>query len=123
VPKGFFLILRHRPGWADRARQLADHVCRRLAERADLMAFNAAQLATYNRHAGELPFEVIHGTACTISEVDRPGPALTLITEFPDETVHGGPFILAHDTQTATVLAAVEALCLLPPIASIPPSP
>lgn len=123
VPKGFFLILRHLPGWADQAKQLADHVCRRLAERADLMAFNAAQLATYNRHAGELPFEVIHGTACTISEVDRPGPALTLITEFPDETVHGGPFILAHDTQTATVLAAVEALSLLPPTASIPPSP
>lgn len=123
VPKGFFLILRHLPGWADQARQLAEHVCRRLAERADLMAFNAAQRATYNRHAGELPFEVIHGTACTISEVDRPGPALTLITEFPDETVHGDPFILAHDTQTATVLAAVEALNLLPPIASIPPSP
>ncbi|MGJ7578964.1 M14 family zinc carboxypeptidase [Variovorax sp. RHLX14] len=115
VPKGFFLILRHLPGWSGPARQLAEHVCRRLAERADLMAFNAAQLATYNRHAGELPFEVIHGTACTISEVDRPGPALTLITEFPDETVHGDPFILAHDTQTATVLAAVEALSFLPP--------
>lgn len=123
VPKGFFLIVRHRPGWADRARQLVDHVCRRLAERADLMAFNAAQLATYNRHAGGLPFEIIHGTACTISEVDRPGPALTLITEFPDETVQGGLFVLAHDTQTATVLAAVEALGLLPPTASLPPGP
>lgn len=123
VPKGFFLILRHHPGWAGQARQLAEHVCRRLADRADLMAFNAAQLATYNRHAGELPFEVIHGTACTISEVDRSGPALTLITEFPDETVHGDPFILAHDTQTATVLAAVEALSLLTSTASISPSP
>jgi hypothetical protein len=115
VPKGFFLILRHHPGWGTQARQLADHVCRRLAERPDLMAFNAQQLATYNTHAGALPFEVIHGTACTISEVDRPGAALTLITEFPDETIHGDPFILAHDTQTATVLAAVEALGLLSP--------
>ncbi|MDB5879528.1 MAG: peptidase, partial [Variovorax sp.] len=123
VPKGFFLILRHQPGWGDQARQLAEHVCRQLSGRADLMAFNAAQLATYNRHAGELPFEVIHGTACTISEVDRPGPALTLITEFPDETVHGDPFILAHDTQTATVLAAVEALSLLSPTVPIPPTP
>ena len=123
VPKGFFLILRHLPGWGEPARQLAEHVCRQLSERADLMAFNAAQLATYNRHAGELPFEVIHGTACTISEVDRPGPALTLITEFPDETVHGDPFILAHDTQTATVLAAVEALSLLSPTVPIPPTP
>lgn len=123
VPKGFFLILRHHPGWALQARQLAEHVCRRLGERADLMAFNAAQLATYNRHAGELPFEVIHGTACSISEVDRPGPPLTLITEFPDETVYGDAFVLAHDTQTATVLAAVDALSLLPPIQPIPPRP
>ena len=77
------------------------------------MALNAAQPATYNTHAGELPFEVIHGTACSISKVDRPGPALTLITEFPDETIYGDPFILAHDTQTATVLAAVEAMSVI----------
>lgn len=115
VPKGFFLILRHHAGWAIQARQLAEHVCRRLAERADLMAFNAAQLATYNTHAGELPFEVIHGTACAISEANRPGPALTLITEFPDETVYGDAFILAHDSQTAAVLAAVEAMSLISP--------
>ncbi|MEJ8850711.1 M14 family zinc carboxypeptidase [Variovorax rhizosphaerae] len=110
VPKGFFLILRHHAGWAAQARALADHVCRQLAQRPALMAFNAAQRASYNAHAGELPFEVIHGTACMISEVNRPSPALTLITEFPDETIYGEPFILAHDTQTATVLAAVDAL-------------
>lgn len=116
LPKGFFLILRHHAGWGDRARQLADHVCRRLAERESLMAFNAQQLASYNAHAGDLPFELIHGTACMISEVNRPGPPLTLISEFPDETIHGDPFILAHDSQTATVLAAVEALGLISPI-------
>jgi len=116
LPKGFFLILRHHAGWGDRARQLADHVCRRLAERASLMAFNAQQLASYNAHAGDLPFELIRGTACMISEVNRPGPPLTLISEFPDETIHGDPFILAHDSQTATVLAAVEALGLISPI-------
>lgn len=113
LPKGFFLILRHRAGWADRARALAEHVCQRLAERSGLMAFNARQLASYNAHAGDLPFELLHGTACMISEVNRPGPPLTLISEFPDETIHGDPFILAHDTQTATVLAAVEALGLI----------
>ncbi|MEJ8853598.1 peptidase M14 [Variovorax robiniae] len=110
VPKGFFLIVRHHTGWAAQARALTEHVCRELARREDLMAFNAKQRASYNAHAGELPFEVIHGTACMISEVNRPGPALTLITEFPDETIYGEPFILAHDTQTATVLAAVDAL-------------
>lgn len=118
VPKGFFLILRYHAGWGDRARALAEHVCRRLAERPDLMAFNARQLASYNAHASDLPFELLHGTACMISEVNRQGPPLTLISEFPDETIHGDPFILAHDTQTATVLAAVEALGL---ISSRPP--
>lgn len=118
LPKGFFLILRFHAGWGERARTLAEHVCRRLAERPALMAFNARQLASYNAHAGDLPFELLHGTACMISEVNRPGPPLTLISEFPDETIHGDPFILAHDTQTATVLAAVEALGL---ISSRPP--
>ncbi len=115
IPKGFFLIVRHHAGWAKRARQLAEHVCKQLAARPALVEFNKKQLASYNAHAGDLPFEVIHGTACTISEVNRQGPALTLITEFPDETIYGDPFILAHDTQTATVLAAVEALGLISP--------
>ena len=111
VPKGFFLIVRHHTGWAAQARALTEHVCRALARNADLMAFNAAQRATYNAHAGDLPFEIIHGTACMISEVNRPGSAaLTLITEFPDETIHGAPFILAHDCQTAAVLAEVDAM-------------
>ncbi len=111
LPKGFFLIVRHHTGWQAQARELAERVCRTLAGRGELMAFNAAQRASYNAHAGDLPFEVIHGTACTISEVNRPGSAaLTLIPEFPDETIYGDPFIFAHDTQAATVLAAVDAL-------------
>ena len=110
VPKGFFLIVRHHTGWAGPARQLAEYVCRRLAALPVLMAFNKKQLASYNVHAGDLPFNVIHGTVCTINEANGPGAALTLITEFPDETIYGDPFILAHDTQTATVLAAVEAM-------------
>ena len=115
MPKGFFLIVRYHAGWGDRARLLATQVCRHLATLPALMAFNEKQRASYNAHAGELPFEVIHGTACMISEVNRPGAALTLITEFPDETIYGDPFILAHDTQTATVLAAVDAMGLISP--------
>jgi len=110
IPKGFFLIMRYQTGWAEPARQLTEHVCRRLAALPALMAFNKKQLASYNTHAGDPTFEVIHGTACKISEVNSSGAALTLITEFPDETIYGNPFIFAHDTQTATVLAAVEAM-------------
>jgi hypothetical protein len=33
---------------------------------------------------------------------------MTLITEYPDETIYGDAFRLAHSTQMATVLAAAE---------------
>jgi len=110
VPKGFFLIVRHHTGWGEKARRLLEQVCFALCEIPELMAFNESQRAAYRTHAGELGFEIIHGVACTIGEVNRPGTPMTLITEYPDETVYGEPFRLAHDTQTATVLAAVEAL-------------
>ncbi|QHI98365.1 peptidase M14 [Xylophilus rhododendri] len=110
VPKGFFLVVRHHAGWGERARALTEAVCLALTEVPGLPAFNERQRAAYRTHAGELGFEIIHGTACTVSEVNRPGAPITLVTEFPDETVYGEPFRLAHETQTATVLAAVRAL-------------
>ncbi|WPB56440.1 peptidase M14 [Xylophilus sp. GOD-11R] len=109
VPKGFFLIVRHHAGWGERARALARAVCAELARRPALAAFNRQQLAHYRMHAGELPFELIDGIACAIAEVDRPGAPVTLITEFPDETVHGQRFLLAQQTQTAAAWAAVRA--------------
>ncbi|MES2530380.1 MAG: M14 family zinc carboxypeptidase [Pseudomonadota bacterium] len=116
IPKGFFLIVRHHAGWGDRARRLTEHVCLELARSQALMEFNRKQLASYNVHAGDLPFEVIHGTACMISEVDRQDTAaLTLITEFPDETIYGAPFVFAHDAQAAAALAAVDGMRHLSP--------
>jgi len=110
VPKGFFLIVRHHAGWGEKARKLLEQVCSTLGEIPELRAFNERQRAAYRKHAGELGFEIIHGTACSIGEVNRPGAPMTLITEYPDETIYGEPFRQAHDIQTATVLAAVDAL-------------
>lgn len=109
IPKGFFLILRHHPGWQAQGRALLEQVSAALLQVDGLPAYNARQMALYERHAGELPFEVINGTACTVSETTRPGAPVTLITEFPDETVVDEQFRFAHTVQMATVLAAVNA--------------
>ncbi|AVS98789.1 peptidase M14 [Paracidovorax avenae] len=108
IPKGFFLILRYHAGWETRATALLERVAAELGNVPGLVEFNAAQIALYERHAGALPFELIHGTACTRSEVQRGAP-VTLITEFPDETIHGDAFRFAHTVQCATVLAAERA--------------
>jgi hypothetical protein len=109
VPKGFFLVLRHHPGWGAQARALLEQVGSALAEVPGLAEFNARQLALYEKHAGGLPFELVHGMACSVTEVDRPGAPVTLVTEFPDETIHGDAFRFAHTVQMETVLAAVKA--------------
>jgi hypothetical protein len=108
IPKGFFLILRHHTGWAAEGRALVEQVSAALAQVPGLAEFNARQLALYQRHAGRLPFEVLHGTACAVSEVNRPGAPVTLITEFPDETVDGEAFRFAHTVQMEAALAAVR---------------
>lgn len=110
VPKGFFLVARHKPGWAERTRRLIEKVTAELAKVPGLVAFNAAQIRLYEIHAGALQFEVLNGFPITITEVDRHDAPMTLITEYPDETIYGDAFRLAHEAQTQTVLAAYDAL-------------
>ncbi len=110
VPKGFFLVARHKPGWAERTRRLIEKVTLALAKVPGLVAFNAAQIRLYEIHAGTLQFEVLNGFPITITEVERHDAPMTLITEYPDETVYGDAFRLAHEAQTQTVLAAYDAL-------------
>ena len=45
IPKGFFLVLRHHPSWADKAVRLLEGVTARLARIPELVAFNARRLA------------------------------------------------------------------------------
>jgi hypothetical protein len=108
IPKGFFLILRHRPGWQAEARTLLEQLAAALGSVPGLAEHNARQMGLYERHAGPLPFEVMAGTACSLSEVNRSGAAVTLITEFPDETLTGDAFRFAHTVQMEAALAAVR---------------
>jgi hypothetical protein len=106
IPKGFFLILRHHEGWDGEARALMEQLSAALAQVPGLAEYNARQIALYERHAGPVPFQVLHGFACALSQVDRPGAPMTLITEFPDETVAGADFRFAHQVQMEAALAA-----------------
>ena len=109
IPKGFFLILRHRAGWQSEGRALLEAVSAAVSQVPGLVAFNARQMALYQQHAGALPFEVLHGCACAQSETTHRGPPVTLITEFPDETIDGVGFRFAHEVQMHAALAAQRA--------------
>lgn len=110
IPKGFFLILRYHPGWKNEAMALLHAVCAALSDVPGLCELNARQMALYERHAGKLQFDVLNGTAYTATEIASPDSApVTLITEYPDETVEGDDFRLAHTVQMHTVLAATLA--------------
>jgi hypothetical protein len=108
IPKGFFLILRHHPDWAEPGMALIEAITRRLARIEPLLELNRMQLAAYGAHAGAGPFTVVNGIPCLIGPDERHVPPLTLITEYPDETIYGDRFALGHQVQMETVLAAVE---------------
>ena len=106
LPKGFFLVMRHREGWGDIARALTEAVTADLSRNTALMDMNARQIALYGIHAGETGFEMINGFPCYIGHDPRHRVPLTLITEYPDETIYGDAYTAAHTSQMQTVLAA-----------------
>lgn len=106
IPKGFFLIMRHHAGLGNAAEAFARALARRLAEDAGLRAFNASQLEVWRAHAGDLSFPVFDGIPCMIVEHERQATPFQLITEYPDETIYGDAFRLAHTTQMNAVLHA-----------------
>ena len=69
------------PAQPAEVRITSDEVSAALAQVPALVEYNARQLALYQRHAGAFPFEVIHGTACAISEINRPGAPTEKVPE------------------------------------------
>ncbi|WP_395322135.1 hypothetical protein [Variovorax sp. UC74_104] len=107
VPKGFFLIFRRHPG-LDGMRFLHALTEELHSGSSELAEFNAAQQRMWHAHVGELPFKRINGIPCLVTTDERSTVPFTLVTEFPDETVRGAAFRLAHTTQMRTVLAAAR---------------
>ncbi|WP_313558590.1 M14 family metallopeptidase, partial [Agrobacterium cavarae] len=109
LPKGFFLIIRHHPDWERQAEALLDRVTRHLGAIPGLLDYNNRQIALYEIHAGETGFRIINGFPCLSSVDDRHTVPMTLITEYPDETIYGDDFITGHTAQMETVLSAYDA--------------
>ncbi|MDZ7926195.1 MAG: M14 family metallopeptidase [Agrobacterium sp.] len=109
VPKGFFLIIRHHADWERQAEALLDRVTRHLGAIPGLLDYNNRQIALYEIHAGETGFRIINGFPCLSSIDDRHTVPMTLITEYPDETIYGDDFITGHTAQMETVLSAYDA--------------
>jgi hypothetical protein len=109
LPKGFFLVMRHHAGWTNQAEAMLDHVTKHLGAIPGLLDYNNRQIALYETHAGETGFRIINGFPCLSSVDDRHSVPLTLITEYPDETIYGDDFVTGHTAQMETVLSAYEA--------------
>ncbi|MGQ2952739.1 MAG: M14 family metallopeptidase [Agrobacterium sp.] len=109
LPKGFFLIIRHHADWESQAEALLDRVTRHLGTIPGLLDYNNRQIALYEIHAGETGFRIINGFPCLSSIDDRHTVPMTLITEYPDETIYGDDFITGHTAQMETVLSAYDA--------------
>ncbi len=113
IPKGFFLIMRHHPSWAPAARTLIEAVTTGLSAVPGLAEFNRRQIEICAIHSGGTPYEIINHVPCLITAETRHPTPLTLITEFPDETIYGEAYRFAHTVQMATVIAAEEAFAAI----------
>jgi hypothetical protein len=119
LPKGFFLVMRHHAGWTEQAEAMLDHVTRHLGAIPGILDYNNRQIALYEIHAGETGFRIINGFPCLSSIDDRHTVPLTLITEYPDETIYGDDFITGHTAQMETVISAYESWQMLQSQASV----
>lgn len=106
LPKGFFLLLRYAPGHQKAAQSLAQAVTQSLQGHQPLMAFNLRQRAAYEGHTSARPYQLLNGTPLLLQEKEGQLAPLTLITEFPDETVTGPPFRLGVEAQHLATQAA-----------------
>ena len=109
IPKGFFLILRHHAGWAGAAEALLERVTQDLAAIDGLVAWIAAQRRQFEFYAGAVETRMVNGLPCHVSADDRGVVPVTLITEYPDETIRGDAYRRGVAVQKATVLAAYRA--------------
>ncbi|WP_319567458.1 peptidase M14 [Cohaesibacter marisflavi] len=108
LPKGFFLIVRYHENWKQQAYSLIEQVTERLAANKVLVDYNAQEIDLYTTHAGKPEWPVVNGFPVMLSVDDRHRVPITLITEYPDESIYGDDFIQGHTAQMNTAVAAYD---------------
>ncbi|MER2634771.1 MAG: peptidase M14 [Rhizobiaceae bacterium] len=109
MPKGYFLIMHHHPGWRDKAMNLMRIIVSRLAAHEELVAFNAMHIAAASAHSHETHYQVMDGMPYSLVERTQEAPPMTFVTEAQDETVYGEQFRRQQEWQRQAVLAAYDA--------------
>ena len=75
IPKGFFLIMRHHPSWAETARTLIEAVTKGLSAVPGLAEFNRRQIEICSIHSGGTPYEIINDVPCLLTAGRAPSDA------------------------------------------------
>lgn len=108
IPKGFFLVIRYHQTWKAQAEALLEQVTAHLANVPGLVDYNRRQIAAFEAHAGRLEFAVRHDIPYLLTRDDTQLTPLQLITEYPDETIYGNAFVMAHQVQYETIMSAYQ---------------
>lgn len=108
IPKGFFLVIRYHQGWETQAEALLEAVTAHLATVPGLIDYNRRQIDAFEAHAGQLEFAVRHDIPYLLTRDDAQLTPLQLITEYPDETIYGDDFVMAHQVQYETIMSAYQ---------------
>ncbi|WP_448955805.1 peptidase M14 [Labrys neptuniae] len=109
LPKGFCFLVLHHEGWGDLAMKMLQIVTHKLHSVSGLVEFNARQIDLFKRHAGDFTSLMVNGFVCLCRPDERSAVPVTLVTEYPDETIDGDALIAGRNAQMAAVVAAYEA--------------
>lgn len=122
IPKGFFLVIRYHQKWEAQADALLESVTAHLANVPGLVAYNQRQIEAFEAHAGRLEFATRHHIPYLLTCDDQQLTPLQLITEYPDETIYGNDFVMAHQVQYETIMSAYRCYQTLAlPHTTVPP--
>lgn len=108
IPKGFYMIMYHHPHQQEEGRWLLEQITEDLSKIPELVIFNRQCQAAHRAHVGDGGYELINGFPCFMQERSEILTPLMLVTEYPDISIWGEAYRLAHLTQMEATLSAIR---------------